>query len=673
MGENYFFKEPSVITENYEIPAVGINNENPLATLDVNGNILASNIEAININCVELLQGKGINAGSNLYINGFSLYNECPNNDEWDEVIPFRGEDGWIDSSWIKRPLGAVDIIKDIIDLGETGLAVASLLASLGAWLAGNTPEAALAAALPAAIAAGAAAGAVGSALKDALEELLDDEGENATESNQVRVAWANVKKKPFATNFNFFGTDRDVYLNNEKYIKLVNSGNFGTDSKDNKILNSTAGAITFMDLGNRKIYANQLHIGNDSNLTINSNNLTFNTPGTLIGNQGICSINSNSLAFGKINGSSVEPSWSVNDLGMFLFKPAQKIYFDNSATIQGSNSIFTFSSNVLAYGSINNSNVVSPIFGIDSTGTLTLHKNAKLLGQDEVFRGSNNYGRLDYSLSNGFKWGLGFTSSNINDIFTINSNGNITTIGNTMTFSNTATIRADLKGTQFLFGQSYDAKGLITLDYNRFGFGQVLVNQQFSNIPSSNFVSPVLSVNRDEGISMYGRPCLLGSNETLILPNPQSPLTSNILLSNYGRLEYSLSNGLTWGAGYSNNILQNNYDIFKVFNDGSVYTLDQNTYTMSRLVNNIGDITKGHTTIKNNGDITTSNLTISGNLFIGDDVRFSRLGMYLFGKKAFDFILQRLFSRYIEFDGIFDNPGFNPNFRQDYPDYFSL
>jgi hypothetical protein len=665
MGDNYFFKEPRVITENYEIPAVGINNENPIATLDVGGDITACNIDV-----AELIQGKGINAGSNLYINGYSLYNQCPNNDEWDTIIPFRSEDGWIDSSWIKRPIGAADVIADIIDLAEKGVAIAGLISSIAAWLAGRTPESTLAATLPGAL-AGAVAGAGVSAIKDALESLLDDENENATESNQVRIAWQNVKKKPIATNINIFGTDRDVYLNNDKFIKLVNSGNFSTDSKDNKILNSTAGAINFIDLGNRKIYANQLHIGNNSNLTINSNNLSFNTIGTVIANQGIMTLNSNSLAIGKIDGSSVIPSYSISDNGFFLFKPTQSIYFNNNATLIGSNCVMTFNSNTFAYGSIDNSNVVSPILGV-SGGVLTLHKTARILGPDETFKGSNNYARIDYSLSNGLQYGVGFTSSNINDIFNVNSNGNISTIGSRISFCNVATITSASKNTLFENGKSYDTTSTLTLNGDRMVYGNILLDQINSNIPSSNFVRPVMDISHKDGVSIYGRNAFLGSNSVFQITNVNDPLNSNISISNYPRLEWNID-AMRYGYGFCNNPAVNSYDVMKMEQNGILSTLDSQSMTLIPLTDQFANIRHGNTTIFKDGYIECSNIKVNGNLFIGDDVRINRLGMYLFGKKAMDFILQRLFSRYIEFDGIFDNPGFNPNFRQDYPDYFAL
>lgn len=677
MGDNYFFKTPSIITEIYEVPAVGINNENPDFTLDVGGNIQASNliikeyIGGCNIEATEFIQGKIVNAGSNLLWNGYSLYDPCPVDDgSWD-IIPFKEDLGMIHESWIRKPTSAETIFEDLYNLAGAAVDIYSLLSSLNDWLAGATPAATLAAGLPAALAAGLAGGITGSALKDALDSLLDDEGDLASESNQVRVAWNNIKNRPIATNINIFGTDRDVYLNNDRFIKLVNSGNFTTDSRNNKILNSTAGAINFIDLGNRKIYANQLHIGNNSNLTINSNNLSFNTIGTIIANQGIMTLNSNSLALGKIDGSSVIPSYSISDNGFFLFKPTQSIYFNNNATILGSNCVMSFNSNTFSWGSIDNSNIVSPILGV-SGGVLTLHKQARILGPDETFKGSNNYARFEYSLSNGLQFGVGFTSSNINDIFNVNSNGNISTIGSRISFCNVATITSASKNTLFENGKSYDTTSTLTLNGDRMVYGNVLLDQINSNIPSSNFVRPVMDVSHKDGVSIYGRNAFLGSNSVFQITNVNDPLGSNITISNYPRLEWGINN-LSYGYGFCNNPAVNSYDVFKVQQNGILSTLDSQSMTLIPLTDQFANIRHGNTTIFKDGYIECSNIKVNGNLFIGEDIRINRLGQYLNGRKMIDFILQKLFSRYIEFETEIETRPFGGNLESVYPNVFSL
>jgi hypothetical protein len=71
--------------------------------------------------------------------------------------------------------------------------------------------------------------------------------------------------------------------------------------------------------------------------------------------------------------------------------------------------------------------------------------------------------------------------------------------------------------------------------------------------------VRPVFEVQPEKGISLFGRPAFLGSNELVQVTNPVDSLGTPITLSNYGRLEHGIGVGLTYGYGYSNDVLNNN------------------------------------------------------------------------------------------------------------------
>lgn len=604
ISQDWWFKS-SIIYEDKMLDRVGILTENPQSTLDVNGvitskyidndisiytsnviatelissnviasnvittnilttNAYASNVVSSNVVATDFLEGKVMNAVSNIYWDGHSLYDPCPADDgSWSIVPDFSADLGLIHYSWLRRPVSAETIFEDIWQIANAGIDLFNTLNDLWGFMNGDTFDKALTAALPAAIAAaavgGATAGALASALTDALTPSFD---EDSGASNQIHVAWKNVKNKPVATAYGGLGLSGHVYVNQSYLLKSLPNNQFGTDAKGNSIITGTSGLTDLINFGSKICWFNQFVT---PNITLSNNLITFS----------------------------------------------------NTATMRTTNNgYFSFNSNTLAYGSISGSNVDLKL-GMDSAGALSLYKGAKVFGSTEPFNGSNNYSRFECSLSNGMKYGLGFTSSNINDIFTVSSAGNISTIGTNITFSNIATIQANQKGTEWVNGKSWDAYGLATVRYDSLNYGQILVDQQY---PQSNSVSPVFNVSRSNGISMYGRTALLGSNENFNMINPQDPLGSNIALSNYSRLEYGLSNGFRWGYGYCNSALLNNYDVLKCTHEGVLYTLDSLTMTLVPLTDQFGSIVHDNFKVFKDGVVLMGNLRIdtTGSIFWG-------------------------------------------------------
>jgi hypothetical protein len=116
-----------------------------------------------------------------------------------------------------------------------------------------------------------------------------------------------------------------------------------------------------------------------------------------------------------------------------------------------------------------------------------------------------------------------------------------------------------------------------------------------------------------------------------------------------------------------------NSYDVFKVQQNGILSTLDSQSMTLIPLTDQFANIRHGNTTIFKDGYIECSNIKVNGNLFIGEDIRINRLGQYLNGRKMIDFILQKLFSRYIEFETEIETRPFGGNLESVYPNVFSL
>ena len=228
----YFYTQPSVITEEYELQQVGIANDSPQYTLDVSQGTLgfsnatgcnlavrlvdfgaaagdqlvvtdatAQNVTADHIVATQVAEGLVLNAASNLKWGGHSLYEVCPTDpSDWSDIIPFTGDtEGFIHTSWLRKPLTAKDVLTDLWDLAENGVTIAETLFDLYKWL--NPQQ------------------QIPQAVLDALRDALDSD--NATNSNIIRVAWKNLNDVPIAGN-NDVGMRGDVFVADAQSLKVL-------------------------------------------------------------------------------------------------------------------------------------------------------------------------------------------------------------------------------------------------------------------------------------------------------------------------------------------------------------------------------------------------------------------------------------------------------------------
>lgn len=183
-SRDFFFHTPILpsITD-LETPAfVGIDNVDPSCTLDVGGNLKAMDINVRDVNVRDILAddmvadgiishalqttnlvgsnivGSNIvashnmascnvtacnvnswvyNVGSNLYINGFSLHEPCPNDaNQWIDLLPFQDDQvGFIHESWLIRPRTAASVLGDLFDIAEKVGDWAERLQKIYDWL----------------------------------------------------------------------------------------------------------------------------------------------------------------------------------------------------------------------------------------------------------------------------------------------------------------------------------------------------------------------------------------------------------------------------------------------------------------------------------------------------------------------------------------------------------
>ena len=265
----YYYRRPSLVTEDIEDSQVGINNDEPKYTLDVAGGdiaasnvlassvaastVVASNVTASNVVATRFLEGLTIDARSNLCWGGHSLYDPYPGDPtDWDDLIPFSGDqEGMIHASWIRKPLTAKDVLVDLWNIGETGLEIADFVLD-------NLMD------------KGALQAAALNAVSDALNNALDEEPSSS--NTRLRVTWSNMMDVPVAATDTLLGTKGDIYTREGQSLKVVPAGNF-TRNAQNNLQVSTANADTILDFATKEAYLRAVNIGSNVRVTDNSSN----------------------------------------------------------------------------------------------------------------------------------------------------------------------------------------------------------------------------------------------------------------------------------------------------------------------------------------------------------------------------------------------------------------
>jgi hypothetical protein len=85
-------------------------------------NVVATNdMNSYNVVATNVVEGKVISVGSNIFINGFSLHEPCPGDaNEWIDLLPFQDDEvGFIHESWIIKPRTAASVLSDLWDIAD--------------------------------------------------------------------------------------------------------------------------------------------------------------------------------------------------------------------------------------------------------------------------------------------------------------------------------------------------------------------------------------------------------------------------------------------------------------------------------------------------------------------------------------------------------------------------
>lgn len=376
----YFQKDSDVLFIDEDMQRVGILNSNPDYTLDINGNISASNILGLNANIPfiqnELLLGDVVNAqsnitdyiqatigdiehvdcvslnamsnvvvGSNLAILNTYLNQECP--------IPQQGSifgyslgGGWIDPSWIKTDNDFGETLSSLWDLFQSGYDLFNFAQSV---LKPND-------------------GGLGDELKNTLDDALD--GGDSNDTGKLYVDWGNVKHKPIYADklTNNVAIKGNLYLNEAQSIYSVNSSYLTVGNNLNLDLTSTSNASKILDVGTHDAF---LHDVTASNIIVTSNlqsteiNADDIITNTLSGNSirvGDFYVRSDGIFYGNPD-IPLESKQIINSVGDFIGTVNKSQIIDLEAF-----NLAALADGTLVFGSFGETNILNDPFNFVST-----------------------------------------------------------------------------------------------------------------------------------------------------------------------------------------------------------------------------------------------------------------------------------------------------------------
>jgi hypothetical protein len=331
----YFERHSDVLFVDEDTQRVGILQEAPSYTLDVNGtintsnilgvNILASNIQSDlilsdtvvassnltefiqadnghieNINSITMNNSSNVFIGSNLALLKTYINRECPIPNQG-TLFGFSLGGGWIDPSWIKTDNDYMETLSTLWDIAQSGYDLYNLAQSI------LNPD-----------------GTLADGLKNQLDDALD--GGDSNDQNKIYVDWGNVKHKPiYADKVNHnVGVKGNLYLNEAQSVYSLNSGAFTIGNQLNLNMTSTSNATKILDIGTHDAYLHDITASNiivTSNLQateINANEIITNT---ISGNSvrvGEFYVRSNGVFYGN-PGNPFETKQIINSVGEFI------------------------------------------------------------------------------------------------------------------------------------------------------------------------------------------------------------------------------------------------------------------------------------------------------------------------------------------------------------------
>lgn len=413
-------------------------------------------------------------------------------------------------------------------------------------------------------------------AIQDLLENALD------SSNSSLAVEWANLKNKPLARNNYNVGLRGDLFMTSNTKLRAL-STSLSIDQWGNPQFIGNPTGATLIDFGSREGFLKYLTLSNTDTTTLytadeiiptSSNFKLYDfrfSSNTIINSQSNIVINGVTLCNDALDESVAE---------------ADKFYASRYVAPQGRGSALTFftSQTTLKHQNTTPSN---PLDWRMSQVVLT-DREIKY----EKFASTNEGG--------------GQTT-----LFQVNSNGELYLYSN---------IRANSPFTIRAIEQSIDdfpREALFFMNSTNFRW----IRRKIVNNSNDDTITASFSSN---GLLLGERPAFFGKNEGIIL----NPLLPENFIVKFPRLEYSFSNGLTYGYGFSNNPLQGDFDIFNVSYKGEIKTLNHQNFLMKQVLNSNADLTT-NLVVNNRTSLTSNGLTIS-NLIINSN------GAILYNGKEF-------------------------------------
>lgn len=429
-----------------------------------------------------------------------------------------------------------------------------------------------------------AASNALTDAAIQTIQDLLDNALDNSNAS--LSINWANLTNKPIARNNYNVGMRGDLFMTSNTKIRALPTS-LSIDQWNNpQFIGSPSGA-TLIDIGSREAFLKYLTLSNTDTSTLYTADEIIPTASNFKLYTLRFSSNSirNSTSNIVINGITM-----CNDTMEESVVEADKFFASRYVAPEGKGSALTFftSQTTLKHQNTTPSNALDWRF-------------SQLQMTDREFKyekyASVNEGGAQTIL------------------FQANSNGEFYTYSNWRTNS-PAVIRAIETSID-----DFPREALFFMNNTNFRWiRRTVVSNSNQDTISASFSS--------NGLLLGERPALFGKVETVLL----NPLLSNDFIVKFPRLEYSFSNGLTYGYGFCQNPIMGDYDIFNVSYKGEISTLNHQNFLMRQILNSNANLTtnliinsnvsltsngglsiNNRTSLTSNG-LTVSNLTIASN-----------------------------------------------------------
>ena len=435
-------------------------------------------------------------------------------------------------------------------------------------------------------------------ALMTALQRALDAQGSEASDEPSIRVAWTNLLDRPIAnTPDKSVGIQGDLIVADAQSLMSAPASDFTSDAHGNLGITSSGSARTkIMDFGTRQAWLNHLVIndkltmGATSNVQLHASLPTFKLHNWCF----------DSLALSN----SSAPLAKLEFVGPESTVLTCKLVVTN--TIAASNGITAphIATACNTTGTLAASNIVcgSFLFTSDSNASIKLSDNNCAIKHESA----SNSVKSVFEYSPGaltFKTKQGNLSEVLQ--FSTDSNGTLFCRSN-LAFPLTTSIRAETSTNTGILRMTPDTLRFLT--------------------ESSNAVERINMSYNSNGLFLLKKASIYGSLESTEAINPVDPL-SNILKPGFARLDMTLSNGLVYGWGLSNDPLSyTSCDMFKVSREGELYTRDKRSgLIMCMHVNNCAEIVSGNGfKVDVEGGLTTSNVVIRN--LVGFNVNASNL-----------------------------------------------